>query len=263
MKKQSAIERLSSHERGVLEEIAKAILCEDEDEEWEIEKLILNLCGLFSYDEEMTNDILESVMCEYYTKLGYDRQEALENFSEILRIFDEFDEGDLSYEECKKALDEFDKLSRPIANVEYYPYPLASSLQLWVGIYTNNETEYEWKIKLNEKIRNVLRFYNSLLRFEWGSPQDEEKAKIEAAFHGFFEEEKYYLVCNIALFGSDNCYYYVADGQDVHIADEVIVPIGKNNREAEGMVVEIKSCTEATAPYPISKMKKIIRKKYE
>lgn len=202
-------------------------------------------------------------MCEYYTRLGYDRRKALDNEEEIYRIFAEFDDGDLSYEECKKALDEFDELSRPIADVEYYPYPLANSLYLWIGIYTNDETEYEWKDKLDEKIRNVLRFYTSLLRFTWGSPQDEEKAKMKAALSGIFKQNKYYLVCNIALFDSDNNYYYIADGHDVHIADQVIVPIGKNNREVEGMVMEIISCTEDSPPYPISKMKKIIRKKYE
>lgn len=47
MKKQSAIDRLSLRERGVLEKIAEAILCERESEEWEIDKLILKLCDYF------------------------------------------------------------------------------------------------------------------------------------------------------------------------------------------------------------------------
>ena len=55
-------------------------------------------------------------------------------------------------------------------------------------------------------------------------------------------------------------YHYMTEDDTIEEGDVVVVPVGGNNRETVATVVEKIYCTEETAPYPISKVKKIIRK---
>ena len=55
-------------------------------------------------------------------------------------------------------------------------------------------------------------------------------------------------------------YHYITDDDTIIKGDTVIVPVGKDNREVEATVVEKIYCKENDVPYPLSKVKKIIRK---
>lgn len=55
-------------------------------------------------------------------------------------------------------------------------------------------------------------------------------------------------------------YHYITDDDTIIKGDTVIVPVGKDNREVEATVVEKIYCKENDVPYPLSKIKKIIRK---
>ena len=55
-------------------------------------------------------------------------------------------------------------------------------------------------------------------------------------------------------------YHYLTDDDSIEEGDLVIVPVGSSNYETEAVVVEKTYCTEETAPYPLSKVKKILRK---
>ncbi len=55
-------------------------------------------------------------------------------------------------------------------------------------------------------------------------------------------------------------YHYITDDDTITKGDTVIVPVGKDNREVEATVVEKIYCKENDVPYPLSKVKKIIRK---
>ena len=261
MKEKLVFDKLNSYDRSLLEQIAEAILLEDEDKDYEIENLILEICRIVAGGQEFTTDIIESIMCHYYESIGYDRSKALENLNQIRDIFDTFDENNLSYEECKKILDEFDEISNCIATMDNYPFPLTEALHLWVGIYYNDTTEYEWKDKLDEKIRNTLRAYRSLLQYQWGSSAFEEKAKLYALTSEFFNKVKYYLVCEVVLFDINCRYNYLVENLDIHCGDQVVVPVGKDNHEVIGYITKLDCYTRETSPYPIEKMKKIIRKK--
>ena len=46
----------------------------------------------------------------------------------------------------------------------------------------------------------------------------------------------------------------------IEIGDTVVVPVGQVNDEIKGRVIAVGKCMRAAAPYPIEKMKKIIRK---
>ena len=55
-------------------------------------------------------------------------------------------------------------------------------------------------------------------------------------------------------------YHYITDDDTIEEGDTVIVPVGTNNREVEATVVEKIYCNKDDVPYPLSKVKKIIRK---
>ena len=55
-------------------------------------------------------------------------------------------------------------------------------------------------------------------------------------------------------------YHYITDDDTIVKGDTVIVPVGKENREVEATVVEKIYCKENDVPYPLSKVKKIVRK---
>lgn len=55
-------------------------------------------------------------------------------------------------------------------------------------------------------------------------------------------------------------YHYITDDDTIIKGDTVIVLVGKDNREVEATVVEKIYCKENDVPYPLSKVKKIIRK---
>ena len=55
-------------------------------------------------------------------------------------------------------------------------------------------------------------------------------------------------------------YHYLTNDDSLNIDDEVIVPVGKDNREAVAKIVTIEKHRRATAPYPVDKAKYIKRK---
>ena len=55
-------------------------------------------------------------------------------------------------------------------------------------------------------------------------------------------------------------YHYITDDDTIQEGDTVIVPVGVQNREMEATVFEKIYCKKSEVPYPLSKVKKIIKK---
>ena len=68
------------------------------------------------------------------------------------------------------------------------------------------------------------------------------------------------IYCAVEFGGHSKEYHYITDDDTIDEGDTVIVPVGKDNRETEATVVEKIYCKENDVPYPLSKVKKIIRK---
>ncbi len=68
------------------------------------------------------------------------------------------------------------------------------------------------------------------------------------------------IYCGVEFGGYSSMYHYITDDDSIEVGDTVIVPVGKNNREVEGYIAEKKYCSKEDVPYPLSKVKKIIRK---
>ncbi len=67
-----------------------------------------------------------------------------------------------------------------------------------------------------------------------------------------------YLTVQFSNYGKT--YNYITDDDSIEEYDSVLVPVGKENRETEATVVEKRYCKKEDVPYPLSKVKKVVRK---
>lgn len=68
------------------------------------------------------------------------------------------------------------------------------------------------------------------------------------------------IYCGVEFGDYSSIYHYITDDDSIEVGDAVIVPVGKNNREVKAYVAEKQYCSKDDVPYPLSKVKKIIRK---
>lgn len=68
------------------------------------------------------------------------------------------------------------------------------------------------------------------------------------------------IYCAVEFGEYSRKYHYITDDDTIVKGDTVIVPVGKENREVEATVIEKIYCKENDVPYPLSKVKKIVRK---
>lgn len=73
-------------------------------------------------------------------------------------------------------------------------------------------------------------------------------------------DENVYFYCTVLFPFSRQPYSFLAEDITIEVGDTVVVPVGRENAETEGRVVAVGKCTRQAAPYPIEKMKKVIRK---
>lgn len=74
------------------------------------------------------------------------------------------------------------------------------------------------------------------------------------------DPEKEYIFCSVVFPGKTDLYDYLTDDESIKPMDNVIVPIGSKCEEKEARVIRVIRCTADSAPYPIEKVKYIIRK---
>ena len=94
---------------------------------------------------------------------------------------------------------------------------------------------------------------------------DNEGRSIVGLIDGFIafarQEHTYYNWYEVSLSDfSDKTYSYFYDDDSIKIGDRVIVPVGKDNKEKLGKVVNFWRIAEEHLSYPAKKTKKIIRK---
>ncbi len=68
-----------------------------------------------------------------------------------------------------------------------------------------------------------------------------------------------YTYCTVS-FGGTRTYDYICDIPDIHIGDEVIVPVGEEEIEKLAKVTDINEYRYDEVPYPVAKTKRIIAK---
>lgn len=69
-----------------------------------------------------------------------------------------------------------------------------------------------------------------------------------------------YTYCGVKFPFSPRSYSFRVKDDDIKIGDKVIAEVGKDNKEAEGIVVSVGQYARTDVPYPVEKTKFIIRK---
>ncbi len=69
-----------------------------------------------------------------------------------------------------------------------------------------------------------------------------------------------YIFCSVEFEKGGKSYYYLTDDDTLKIGDTVLVPTGKVNRTAIVEIINIEYFSEDNTPFPLAKVKRIIRK---
>ncbi len=69
-----------------------------------------------------------------------------------------------------------------------------------------------------------------------------------------------YIFCSVIFSEYGKTYYYITDDDDLKTGDPVLVPVGEENLLKPAEIVKIEYFDKSNAPYPMEKVKKIIRK---
>lgn len=69
-----------------------------------------------------------------------------------------------------------------------------------------------------------------------------------------------YIYCEVEFENGGTTYSYRTEDETIRMGDHVLVPVGPENRPGAAVVVGLEYVTADTAPYPLEKTKRIIRK---
>jgi len=75
-----------------------------------------------------------------------------------------------------------------------------------------------------------------------------------------FEDDTIYTFIGVLFPYTSHHYHYLTDDDSITIGDYVVVPVGVDNKESVAKVVSVEKHLRISAPFPIEKTKKIIRK---
>ncbi len=89
---------------------------------------------------------------------------------------------------------------------------------------------------------------------------DPEEALQKQQKLDFLEDKTIYTYCGVMLPFSDRPYSYRTDDDGLEIGDEVVVPVGEEDKEMNGIIVSIGRYASIGVPFPVEKTKFIIRK---
>ena len=115
------------------------------------------------------------------------------------------------------------------------------------GSFDKNGLPLDWP-KFAEDILNFMQFYGS---GEILDPSVYRKAK---------RREGEYMFCSVEFNEGGKSYFYISEDDTIESGDFVIVPVGKDANTAVAEVIDIEYYSMERAPFPIEKVKHIIRK---
>ncbi|WEV39063.1 hypothetical protein OZX58_02155 [Lactobacillus sp. ESL0680] len=67
-----------------------------------------------------------------------------------------------------------------------------------------------------------------------------------------------YIFCSVRLQKNSPSYYYLSDDKNISVGDCVVVPVGDDDHELNGIVTKVEYFSRKKAPFPIEKTKHII-----
>lgn len=115
------------------------------------------------------------------------------------------------------------------------------------GTYDKNDLPEDWP-EIAENILDFMRFYGI---GEILDPSVYKKAKRKTSD---------YIFCSVEFDEGSKSYYYLTEEDTLAIGDFVFVPVGKDGHTAIVEIVNIEFFQEDKVPFPLDKVKRIIRK---
>lgn len=79
-------------------------------------------------------------------------------------------------------------------------------------------------------------------------------------FTKVYRKRSEYIFCNVVFNGWGKTYCYLTDDDEIEEGDYVVVPAGKDNRETIVLVDSVEYYPPEEAPFPLDKIKRVIRK---
>lgn len=108
---------------------------------------------------------------------------------------------------------------------------------------------YETEDEYNEVLRKKREEEREARRIP--KPQDDPMVTTDKTIYNF---------CSVVFNSTNQPYTYLTGDIEVKIGDTVVVPVGSEGKEVVATVVSISQHMRLTAPYPVDKAKKIIKK---
>ena len=108
---------------------------------------------------------------------------------------------------------------------------------------------YETEDEYNEVLRKKREEEREARRIP--KPQDDPMVTTDKTIYNF---------CSVVFNSTNQPYTYLTGDIEVRIGDTVVVPVGNEGKEVVATVVSISQHMRLTAPYPVDKAKKIIKK---
>ena len=69
-----------------------------------------------------------------------------------------------------------------------------------------------------------------------------------------------YTFCAVRFANNDHLYHYLADDRSLDVGDMVVVPVGNEGRECVAEIATVEGHRRRTAPYPVDRAKRILRR---
>lgn len=251
---------------GMISGFMEACSNYDELETMELfEKHILPIIKTISNEEVLSNiDSWEEEIQDYYSyceencvQYQYVRGNAWRN---KYNDADDYDLDVLNYTSEEDFLLDYEE--------EKYGWRLGYSEQDTYGLNPKNyETEEEFidamvlyceenQIKYENEYQDALRF----LATPSVKKTSKEKNLYESEKQIIKDDKTIYTFVGIMFPYATHHYHYLTDDDTITIGDNVVVPVGTDNKETIGKVVSVETHLRISAPFPIEKTKKVIRK---
>ena len=152
---------------------------------------------------------------------------------------------------------------------------------------TYYESEEQYNAALHEEKYGWRRYYVSIGQYYGLDPGNyETKEAFDAAREAAKEREKkareekkreeaarraapdpladtdmtVYTFCAVRFANNDHLYYYLADDRSLDVGDMVVVPVGNEGRECVAEIATVERHRRRTAPYPVDRVKRILRR---
>lgn len=113
------------------------------------------------------------------------------------------------------------------------------------------ETENDLLMAIAEKLKQKYEQEEKEIKSQ--TPRKQNTAKE-------LSDDKIYTFLGVIFSFANYHYYYLTDDDTISIGDYVLVPVGFDDKESIGKVVSVEKHLRMSAPFPVGKTKRIIRK---